>query len=308
MTANNNAWHGAKARLTQERASFTGDPKKIPSKLTIAEIEEEPDLFQPRFHAGAEARSVSHIDALFKALSQAGAGDLGALTVWWSGDRYVLIDGHHRLAACRQYSETARGVERGGVAKITVHVVCLTGTLNEAIAASLRGNSQDKLAMSQEEKLEGAWRVVCDDGGSKADIARMSGCSTSTVGRMREVRFKLMNDGGMKPGHVAGLPWETAMRRVKGDVEGPNYGDGAVQEARAQEMAMRLSNTFKDTLTTSPEVAARALHIHSPALVMSLVETWLGSIAGLADHVRTTLQDQEQDDGFGGDVGGCCDF
>jgi hypothetical protein len=310
MIANNYAWHSAEARLAQERATFTGDPKRKPSRLTIAEIELEPDLFQPRFSAGVGATSVNHIDELTKTLSRGGTVEFEPLIVWWTGRRCVLVDGHHRLAAYRQYSETARGIERGGVAKITVPVVCLTGTLGIAIAASLKGNSRDKLPMSQGEKLQGAWRVVClgDDGLSKLDIATMSGCSTTSIGRMRKARLELINDGGMKPGHVAGLTWEVAMRRVKGDVEGPDYGDDAVLEARAHEMAMRLSNTFKDTLTKAPEVFARALQIHSPALVMSVVEALLGSIPGMAEHVRAILQDQEQDDGFGGDVGGCGDF
>lgn len=312
MTPNhgNAAWHSTKARLTQERASFPGDPKTMPKKLTIAQIEEEPSLFQPRHDTSGTAKSAAHIETLTKALSGAGAGNLGAVTVWWTGKRYVLVDGHHRMAAYRAGSGTARGVKRGGAEKISVPVLCLTGPLNEAVEASLQGNSRDKLPMSLKEKVEGAWRMVCDgdDSFSKAQIARMSGSSTSTVGRMREVRRKLIDVEGIKAERVAGLPWEDAVRRAAGETDGTDYENEAAVEAMVQERSRLLSHTFKDALTTSPEVTARALQRYSPSLVLSLLEYWIGSSEELMGHARTVLAELEQDEGFVDDDGGCGDF
>ncbi|MDZ4126724.1 MAG: hypothetical protein U1E02_21515 [Hydrogenophaga sp.] len=133
----NAAWHSTKARLTQERASLTGDPETIPTRLLITEIEEETALFQPRFYAGAEALSAGHVEMLAKVLSQAGATDLEPITVWWTGRRWVLVDGHHRLDAYRRHSETARGIKAEAEGGITVSVQCLTGPLQGALRASL---------------------------------------------------------------------------------------------------------------------------------------------------------------------------
>lgn len=312
MTANNNAWHSAKAKLMQERASFTGNPKRKPSRLTIAEIEEEADFFQPRLNAGVEATSVSHIDNLLKALSQDEAVGLGELTVWWSGRRYVLVDGHHRLAAYRQYSETARGIERGGVAKITVAVECLTGTLKEARDASFKGNSRDKLAMSKEAKVEGAWRVVCDDDGtSKPEIAGMCGCSERLVANMRAARGKLIAGGAdskrMTAKRIAGLSWFDARRMAEGGHEEREYDAWAVSEAVAKDWAMRFGKTFADKPTKAPETFARAISIYSPAIRMRMIEAWINSDDSMADQLRALLDGDAQGE-FDGDDDGDGDF
>lgn len=315
MTSNhsNAAWHSTKASLTQERASFTGDPKMIPERLPIAEIEEEASLFQPRFYAGAEALSAGHVEMLAKVLSQAGAADLEPIAVWWTGRRWVLVDGHHRIDAYRRHSESARGMKAEAEGGITVPVQCLTGPLQCALKASLQGNSRDKLPMRHEEKSAAAWRMTCaDDGTPKADIAGMCGVSERTVANMRSVRKTLIVGGAdgkrLKPGRIAGLSWEDARKRAHGETERPDYDNEAVQEALARDMATRLSNAFKDKLTTSPQVAARAIEIHSPQLVRTLVEIWMGGIPGMTSHVRAILMEQEQDEGFMGDGVGCEDF
>jgi len=315
MTPNhsNAAWHSTKASLTQERASFTGDPKTKPTRLPIAEIEEESALFQPRLYVGAEALSAEHVEMLAKALSQAGAADLEPITIWWTGRRWVLVDGHRRMEAYRRHSGSTRGIKAGAQGRITIPVLCLTGSLKDALKTSLQGNSRDKLPMRHEEKGAAAWRMTCvDDGTPKADIAAMCGISERTVANMRSVRKTLIAGGAdgkrLKPGRISGLSWEDARKRANGETERPDYDSEAVQEAWAQEMALRLSNTFKDKLTKAPQVAARAIEIHSPELVRSLVETWMGSIPGMASHVRAILNEQQEDEGFMGDAVGCGDF
>ncbi|MDZ4136941.1 MAG: hypothetical protein U1D06_15325, partial [Paracoccaceae bacterium] len=179
--------------------------------------------------------------------------------------------------------------------------------------ASLQGNSRDKLPMRHEEKSNAAWRMTCaDDGTPKADIAGMCGVSERTVANMRSVRKTLIAGGAdgkcLKSGRIAGLSWEDARKRANGETERPDYDSEAVLEAMAREMAVRLSNTFKDTLTKAPQVAARAIEIHSPQLARSMVETLMSIMPGMLSHVREILKEIDQDEGFMGDDVGCGDF
>lgn len=78
------------------------------------------------------------------------------MDVWWGGDGYYLVDGHHRIEAYKAAKwPTAQHVP----------VAVYQGTLTQALLKAGLGNTPDKLAMDYEEwakteadRLEGVLR------------------------------------------------------------------------------------------------------------------------------------------------------
>ncbi len=147
----------------------TPDPK--PTQLTLEEIAVLPELFQPRYEV-----SDYHVRALKSAVSANRGEPLDAVLVWWSGERWYLLDGHHRLDAYERHN--AEHPDRP-IRKTNVKTFC--GTLAEAMMCAAGANSKDKLPMSQQDKSNAAWRLVCmeDEKLKKSQIARKR-CSTPT--------------------------------------------------------------------------------------------------------------------------------
>jgi hypothetical protein len=81
------------ARLLEKPA-----PEKIPERLPLTAIRKNPDVFQLR--EPVEHEKQGHIETLAKI--PADGRYLEAIDVWWDGERWCCIDGHHRLDAYRR--------------------------------------------------------------------------------------------------------------------------------------------------------------------------------------------------------------
>ena len=90
---------------------------------------------------------------------------LDPVLIWWSGKRWRVIDGHHRMMA---YQQTTTDTKRP-VKIDAVPVEVFEGTLHEAIHEATRRNSKDKFAMSKTDKLERAWKFTAMGGMSRGD-------------------------------------------------------------------------------------------------------------------------------------------
>lgn len=121
-----------------------------------------------------------HVADLLAALKR--GAKLPPMLVWAdpeSGHAYI-VDGHHRYAAWMLFDENA-----------VVDVEVLEGTRKNARVTALAANSPTKLAMTNQERQDAAWRLVCgDDDFSKREIAEAAGVGTSQVGNMRVVLRK----------------------------------------------------------------------------------------------------------------------
>jgi hypothetical protein len=269
----------AKQRLAKEMSAPAKTAKKPPARLPLDAIGEEPLVFQPR-QGGIDR---DHVKEIAK-----GIGGEGVL-ILRVGERWVVVDGHHRLAAYRAMQAKTGKPQMVPVTVLKVH------SLDEAIREAGRRNSRDKLSMSLDDKTAFAWGLVVDGNGAKRVQAQAASIAESTVARMRAVsgRWKAK---GINAEALKAWGWDEARRRDQGVEHGEISPDAL--EAMAQDWAKRLSGTFTNKLTKAPGVFARAIQIYSPALPASLIESFEWSDV-LDMTVQTALQerDYEQEQG-----------
>ena len=91
-----------KERMRLAKLSTTGSRSDTPDVLEIRQIKEMPNVFQPRFDSiwFAPGRSEGHVADLAK-IPKAGRS-LDPVTVMAFGQHWVLVDGHHRMAAYKE--------------------------------------------------------------------------------------------------------------------------------------------------------------------------------------------------------------
>jgi hypothetical protein len=280
----------AHRRVTAEAALRDASPAhaKAPRKLQLEHVNVEALVFQQR---GKDrtifSSSQRHIDNLADFLKANPKAELDPLTVWWSGARWIVIDGHHRLKAYRQVKSdvTARRVVKA------LQVEAFNGTLNAAILRSAEGNTKDKLPMTFEEKADCAWRMVClpsadrrSEVFTKSQIAKSGGVSERTVASMRKVRREMAAkiDAGEFQGvtddflhstpapELGTLSWGRVQAMNAGDTENGGAG-GEWLDAEVQRWAERLARAFGKKPVDQPGLMARALLALSPVMVKTML-------------------------------------
>lgn len=242
--------------------------------LPLRDIHTCPAVFQHR--SGNQAASRAHVSELVKSLKRNPERPLDPILVFWIGDRWCCIDGHHRLEA---YQEARF--------KKSIPVTRYKSDLDNAIAAALRGNSKDKLPMSRPEKSESAWRLVISTDLSKATIANAANVSERTVASMREVKGKLISR--QVNTLLDTLRWRDADRIAKG-IEPMEAVSDDWKQAKAQAIADRLCKHFGKRLGENPEITAMAFEIYDSRLPQALSEWW-----GIPEDDDDFEEDEESD-------------
>lgn len=187
--------HEAIERVEQEARDRAEAPApERPSKLPLSKVEMEPKVFQQRTSEGPMfGKSMGHTDRLAEAIRNSPTHELEPIDIWWSGRRWIVVDGHHRLKAYRKVATDPKRPLKG----VRVPVRVFEGTFDEALGRSGEGNVKDKLVMSEEEKSDLAWRFTCrgeqaKPRWTKAQVAKLSGRSKETVAIMRKTRKSLI--------------------------------------------------------------------------------------------------------------------
>ena len=207
------------------------------TKLFVGDIKTDPETFQFRDFEITE----SHVYDLGKTLKE--GRELDPMLVWDSGGGgYVVIDGHHRHAAyCRHKPR----------AKITVEV--FAGTKEEAVELALEDNGKARLPMTQQEKSNAAWQLVCRGYGfSRAQISKLTGLSTGTVSTMRKTMKALIAEKQELP-----RTWRQAMWALK-SYEQEDVPDDW-WEARIEERARKLDDEIGPALGRMAEIQIEAV-------------------------------------------------
>ncbi|SPF79585.1 hypothetical protein PRI8871_01382 [Pseudoprimorskyibacter insulae] len=234
------------------------------------------------------------VDDLLVTLRQ-GNGTLDPLFVWWTGRRWVVLDGHHRLEAYRKLSEAT------GKPVLVPVKVSQAKDSEQAILEANRENSKDKLNTTLDDKHRQAWyMVVMGIGGSVRAIAEATGSSKSTVGRMRKIRdqLKLMK---YSQNRLLGLSWEQAVQCSKGDQNGSYRGVIDEDEGLKDEgtrWAERLSKLFGSKLKDAPDIAALMLLSYGRATTKRILQSrflW---------KIRTEIEQEEQAEALAEDFDG----
>lgn len=246
-------------KAVQERMANGRPAPGVPRVLPWSQIETIPDLFQHR-RIDSET-SGQHVQTLARAIKPGPRGApqaaLEAVTVFWVGDAWACVDGHHRLMAYQWVKHPA-----------PVPVKVLRGaTLEEAVQASLGSNSKDKLQLTFRCKSEAAWRFTLVGSMSKATIKRLASVDESTIATMRRT---IREFAQAHPDTPAGnLTW-AQMRHWKRE---PMETGRMDEEERAAERLLR--RTEKHLKGVPAGVLLRALGLHNPGLVAELFQLHL---------------------------------
>jgi ParB-like nuclease domain len=193
----------------------------------------------------------NHIYTLSKVIKDSGE-PLDPLLVLPVGERFYVIDGHHRLAA----------YDTAGWAK-GIPVVVFAGSLTEARVKALASNVKDKLPMTDQAKSEAAWTITKEDLGdlTAAQVRQVTGKSIRTVRSMRRIWRELKEREGIDIDGLRKLTWEQARRLWDGKtVEMGDFDRDEWKQQKAQEVVdlIRRHNVAKGLLD-DPEVTALAL-------------------------------------------------
>lgn len=227
-------------------------PKK-PTKLPLPQILFMTELFQHRLPKDWD--SDKHVAVLKRVVK--GGDTLDPLTVFWTGNGWTCIDGHHRALAYE-----AAGFNE----KVPVNV--FEGTLDEAIAHAATTNSRDKLPMRPDEKTHAAWRLTVLTDTSINDVHKATTVAKSRISDMRKVRDFIIEK--YSKDYPAELTWKDAWSLWKGSHKDDDVGSDDWVDREAEKLADRLRKTFGKELERNPEVTWRALDMYSPNLVQRI--------------------------------------
>lgn len=241
----------AKAELIERMARGGPAPTPAPQRLPLDAIESIPELFQPR--GSDDWRSTSHVNGMSSSLSNAreanSAAKIEPVLVYWVGDAWVCLDGHHRLAAVRK--------KRKAGASVGVEV--FSGTVTEAMMEATRRNSRNKLTMNEQDKTERAWQLFLSGAGTHKAIAEVCGVSTKSVQRMAEAVKKRGNTEEAL-GVLRGFRW-WQVRELMHPSSTDELSSDDKKAARLQRRAEVLGKAIKDD---SPDTVAEALMLNDP--------------------------------------------
>jgi hypothetical protein len=277
---------GMKAAADKAERAFKPHPqgKQQFIDLTLAQVTFRLELFQPReFCYGERKTSPSHVKKLAKHISI--KGQLDPVLVIKLGEEWVCVDGHHRIA----------GYQKEGWAG-TIKCEWFTGTVRQAIAASMSLNNTIHLEVPREDRQERAWKHTILGWGSKREIHLLCGVSDGTISEMRRVKARY--DGG--DGEDLARKFQEALRAPLDETSwskahltwlgaGPREIDENAQAAKlAKSMRSRMENRLADDAT----VTARALALYDPDLPAQLYAA-LRSVIGHGMKPGAAVADDE---------------
>lgn len=285
-------------KLTCEHKDGLPAPKKFPKALPLDELTTERGAFQMR-----EEENDRWVADLHKHLCK-GTGPLDPLLIWWTGRRWVVMDGHHRLEAYRKHAE--------GKVKYRKIPVKASQAVDptEAMIEANQENAKDKLNTTPEDKSRQAWFFVIEGiGGSVREVAKATGTSKSTVGRMREAKTKLQARGFSKD-RLMGLPWSVASELAKDKpvFDGVSMmSEDSQLHAEGERWAKRLRVEFAGKLNDAPDVAALMLLAYGRETTKRILKSrFLWSLRDeieaedLAEAAEEDETDSERDEVAGG--------
>jgi hypothetical protein len=239
----------------QSSSDLKGKLKLSRDSIVIAE-----QVFQWRLLGTDVVNREDHILGMANAIADGGE-PLAAILVLPVGDRFYVVDGHHRLAAY----DTAQWSR-------AIPAEVFGGTLPEARREALRLNSRNKLPMTKDDKQEAAWRLV-KQGLGREQIHEWTGASTSNVSKMKAKLSKL-RDRGRTTEELGALTWVQA----RGDwtPEERDFDVDAWQERKADKLVDAMQKAhIGHMLRKQPEITAMALEKLDANLPEALMKQWV---------------------------------
>lgn len=249
-------------RQLEEELSNARPHPKTPRKLTLDDLEVIPSVFQPRV-VGDRLASYRHIESLMNSIMNETGNTLDPVTVWWSGHRWLVIDGHHRLDAHIELRTKGKGPK-------SIPVAVFKGTLHQAHDEAIMRNSKDKLSMRRDDKYTKAWQVVMmHPERSCRQIASLCKVGKTTVALMaKKYREYIAEYGDEWKQHIGHLTWKQACLNSKSSGE---WGEDH-EDREAEEIALYIRKKYGDRLTLQPKLLVAALAKLSPRIPYGIAE------------------------------------
>jgi hypothetical protein len=291
----------AEARLVKPEDN---DGRPVYVDLKPEDIKQRLELFQPRRPGwGLRTLDTNHVNKLATRIKRKGEIDpplvvkletVNQYTGEVDGQEWVVVDGHHRLAAYQKVKHTG-----------TIRCQWFGASVRAAMDASVHRNEKVHLPIDQGDKHETAWtRTLLDWNGkdwssSKQQIVKLTNCSDGTVAVMRRVvkwhhNYKTGADKKNNPmgeklftqlgPDLSKHPW-SKVNRVRLDLSTKEQG---VHDTAAK-LARQLNSRMPILRTMDPEVTARALWLYERDLCPKLV-------AELQAQIQRGEDDDEQAD------------
>jgi ParB-like nuclease domain len=271
------------------REGHTGTVQLYPKQIKTM-----PELFQPRmFSYDGRATDEKHVKTLVDAIETDGKIDPPPLVIKLKHKGFVIVDGHHTLAAYKKVKEHEQ-----------IECEWFAGTVREAWDEAVRRNRKDKLMMHKDDKTQQAWERVLIGGWTTQQIMGATGKSRSTVKSMRRVKR-------------AARKSERFQRRLLEDVRGwknregledfgdwkereglEDFGELAVEclkkiswtrarlifagvgdreiadEEDAARLERMLRSNVRDKYMLKPKVVAIALKLYNPDFPVEITTAW----------------------------------
>ncbi len=270
---NNNTWIEQKKSLEARINEGNPAPEDV-SELPIEEIEVWGDVFQHRMTN--QAASHKHVENLVKVLKTSKGAPLDPVSVFWVGDAWVLINGHHRLLAYQEVKYPH-----------PIPVRIFRGSLDEALGDSLGDNAKDKLTMSSREKSEGAWRLVISTDLSLSKIQERASRSRQTVVDMRKIKKAL--EEKHPEIDLGEITWIDAQRIHKNQGERPVDPEWMDREVKIKADAM--ANVFGSYFSERPEILEKVLWVCYPRAMERILEGYEVNLESLRVEPEEFMDD-----------------
>jgi hypothetical protein len=275
----------AESAAPKERPTWAGGRL---TSIPLRQLSKRTAVFQPRSLEGNLGDDEEFTRGLVKVLRDANGEALDPVTVWWSGRRFYVIDGHHRFEAYRRH--------HGAKAHVSIPCVEFEGTRDEAMELSGQANHKNKLPMTQDDRLNYAWRLVCTTGLTVDRIKRASGTGERVVWAMRKKLKAKIEEA--KPVcettyrcEQGGMKW----RHVRDDIKEDWTDDKTLAEAKR--MSARLYKEF-GSLHRKAHIFALALTLHDTKLPSLLMESeaWEEHLQQIKENVEEEQFEMEDND------------
>lgn len=247
-----------------------------PTTLSLEDIHVADKVFQIRKdYRGEPEFDHEHIIGLVDAIGISGA--LDPICVTAIGDKFYLVDGHHRFFAYL----TAEW-------PYSIPVSVFAGSLVEAEGKAGEENHKNKLPVSKESKLEHAWTRTRRGGLSIAQLIKTTGVSQGTIANMRRGLRSIQEKGGD--------PWQYTWKSyLRGESKSESFDRETWVDQKSTELAQRICADRSFKVVQWPEVLVEAIKKVSPGLPYKMVELW-------SDIAEDFVQHIVQEEGLGAEL------
>ncbi|WP_371157518.1 hypothetical protein [Jannaschia sp. 2305UL9-9] len=264
----------AMAGLYQEFENGADPKPKTPRKLKLGVLEAVPEVFQVRHGLVSMTRFGQQVGELFKRIRQ--GKELDFMTVWWSGERWIVIEGHHRLTAYREHARETKTPQ----GQYRVAVAVFKGTPKEAEKKAGDDNTKARNQMTSAEIQEWTWRLlVTGTETSPTALVDLTSVSRQQVYRMVDA-IKTLKQGGMAIEEMMELGWwrcRTRSQEVPANEEDPKDGLSEAFKARREKTAKRffaaLEVEFGPTWLKQVDALAYGLATQHPQFAKMLLDS-----------------------------------